>query len=598
MLVKRWHLLFIPATDTVPKRHLIFWFSLSLTFAAVFGIMGLQQAFSDTYVVQDDARQHVFWMQRFLDPTLFPNDLIADYFQSIAPSGYRAIYGLAASIGINPMLFNKLLPILLTLATTVFCFGLCLELLAVPFAGFVGSLLLNQNLWLHDDVVSGTARGFMYPIFLAFLYFLLRREAKPFLWKSLIPCLVTIALQGLFYPHYVFIMSGTLILRLLVWNGRLQLSSDRRDYLLCILGLAVACGVMLPYALDVSEYGGPLSVSLARTMPEFYKGGRSDFFDPDVWQFWLSGKRSGALIWVMPLCLVAPALLLAELKWRDRFPLIGRSRHLVVLVQVELVSLAMFFAAHAVLFRLYLPARYSQNSLIILTALAAAVAVPVGLDALFRWAEQPQLSRTRLRRSSAIAAAILLSALLLLSPIAYQFPNTRYKSGDFPGLYRFFANQPKDTLIAALSSEADDIPSFAQRSVLVTREHSVPYQMGYYGQLRQRITEQLQAEYSPDLAEVQRFIQAYGIDFWLIDRAYLRTPAPRKGGDRLLNEWVRQFQPVYDQAVQSVARGNTPALTRLVDRCTRFKNKKLVVLNTSCIMEASAKQADKADQES
>jgi hypothetical protein len=63
--------------------------------------------------VQDDAQQHVFWMRRFIDPQLFPNDLIADYFQSVAQPGYKAIYQLAAAIGIDPMVFNKLLPIVL-----------------------------------------------------------------------------------------------------------------------------------------------------------------------------------------------------------------------------------------------------------------------------------------------------------------------------------------------------------------------------------------------------------------------------------------------------------------------------------------------------
>lgn len=65
------------------KAQLAFWFSLSLTFAAIYGCMALQQAFSSEYVVQDDARQHVFWMQRFLEPELLPNDFIANYFQSV-----------------------------------------------------------------------------------------------------------------------------------------------------------------------------------------------------------------------------------------------------------------------------------------------------------------------------------------------------------------------------------------------------------------------------------------------------------------------------------------------------------------------------------
>ncbi|WP_199248376.1 hypothetical protein [[Phormidium] sp. ETS-05] len=61
----------------------------SITFAIIYGIMALQKAFKTPYVVQDDARQHVFWMQRFIDPELFPDDFITDYFQSVAPGGIK-----------------------------------------------------------------------------------------------------------------------------------------------------------------------------------------------------------------------------------------------------------------------------------------------------------------------------------------------------------------------------------------------------------------------------------------------------------------------------------------------------------------------------
>ena len=52
--------------------------------------------------MQDDARQHVFWMQRFIDSELFPHDLIADYFQSVAPTGYTTLYRIAAALGSIP----------------------------------------------------------------------------------------------------------------------------------------------------------------------------------------------------------------------------------------------------------------------------------------------------------------------------------------------------------------------------------------------------------------------------------------------------------------------------------------------------------------
>ena len=145
-------------------------------------------------------------MRRFLDPELFPDDLIADYFQSVAPWGYKTFYWLFSQIGIDPIFLNKLLPLGLSLATAAYCFGLCIEILPIPFAGFISSVLLNQNLWFQDDIVSGTPRAFLYPLFLAVLYYLLR--------KSLLPFLVAIALLGLFYPQYVILTALILIIRL------------------------------------------------------------------------------------------------------------------------------------------------------------------------------------------------------------------------------------------------------------------------------------------------------------------------------------------------------------------------------------------------
>lgn len=76
-------------TDKTSSPQVIFWFSLSLSCAAMFGLMALRKAFSSPYVVQDDVRQHVFWMRRFLDSELFPQDLIADYFHSVEQPGYK-----------------------------------------------------------------------------------------------------------------------------------------------------------------------------------------------------------------------------------------------------------------------------------------------------------------------------------------------------------------------------------------------------------------------------------------------------------------------------------------------------------------------------
>ena len=47
------------------------WLIITLVVSLIYSLLDLQTAFSGDWIVQDDARQHVFWMARYLDPELF-----------------------------------------------------------------------------------------------------------------------------------------------------------------------------------------------------------------------------------------------------------------------------------------------------------------------------------------------------------------------------------------------------------------------------------------------------------------------------------------------------------------------------------------------
>src|SRR6185503_717708 len=214
----------------------VFWFIVSLIFSAVFAERALAQAFGSPYVLQDDWRHHVFWMARFADPDLFPRDLVANYFQSIAPIGYTTLYKTFARAGVDPFLFARILPMALGLITTAFCFGASLKILRVPAAAFVVSLLLNQSLWLRNGLVSATPRAFIAPLFVGFLYFCLSRR--------LLLTVASIALMGLFFPSTMFIALGVVLLGILRIEGhRICFSRKRRDYVLALASVAVAAAV-------------------------------------------------------------------------------------------------------------------------------------------------------------------------------------------------------------------------------------------------------------------------------------------------------------------------------------------------------------------
>ncbi|WP_448601988.1 hypothetical protein [Thermoleptolyngbya sp.] len=572
-------ILFQPASDSSETRvsvrsPLVLWLSISLLVALYYGLVTIAHAFSYPLIVQDDVRQHVVWMQRFTDPALFPNDWIADYFQSVAPLGFKAVFAGAAKLGLPALTFVKILPLLLSLGTTVYLFFIFLELFPSPFGAFLSTLITNQLLWLNDDLISGTPRAFVYPIFAAFLYYLLRR--------SLLPCVLALGLQGLFFPHLMLVGVGVLTVALVKWRGnRPQLSRDRSDYLFWAMGLGVALLVILPFSRAMDSLGNPLTYDLMRSMPEHGLLGRNEYFGVPPLNFWFNG-RSGIRLQLFPsLSLVGLAL-----------PLLGRSRfaamqHLTpkvrVLVDVLLASMGWFVLAHLFLPRLYLPSRYNYHSFRIVLPLSAAIVFTV-LISQFWQKFGPKLrgkvplvkgDRTTLGFLGCLAAVVTL--VPLVPPLIYMLQN--WQIAQTPAVYQFLANQPKSALVASLADEADNVPAFALRSTLVGREFALAYHPDYYQELQQRAIALLQLQYSPDPQALQPVIQKYGIDWiWIEDAAF--QPAYLQQKDWLVNS---SFRPAVDEAIATLEQGDTPAIVPLLNPCTVVRAERSRLLDATCV---------------
>ncbi len=559
-------------TDPTPKVARL-WLGLSVLIALAYSLLALRQGIQGSDVIQDDARQHVFWMRRFLDPDLFPQDWIADYFQSVAPSGYSELYRLGAIAGVDPVLMSKFVPVGLSVITAALSFSVCWQLLPVPIAAFSSSVLLSQALGLTDAVVSGTPKAFIYPIFLAFLYGLMRRS----LWI----CIGAIALEGLFYPQLVFLSAGLLAVRLVNGSPKLTLTRQRSDWWFSGIGILVAIAILLPYALKSSQFGPVISIDQARELPEFLPGGRSQFFnDADPWSFWIKG-RGGIRVEAAftPVTNSLGILLPIVLRFPKRFPLSQRiTKNLWIIPQLLLVSGLWFGLAHLVLFRLHLPSRYTEHSLRILLTLSAGMVLAILVDAAIQWGRSHQIM-TQL--ASVSLPSLLAIALLGYPAIVAQFPITHYITGEFPELYDFFQQQPPDSLIASLDPEADNLPTFAQRSILTGEEYSVPYHWGYYQELRQRTLDTIQAQFTTDFAQLSQFIEKYGVDFWLLRRASFN---PRSLNN---NAWLQQFQPEIREAIAQLRQGTSPVLATRMDSCAVFQDDKFTVVDANCLLRST-----------
>lgn len=567
------------------------WFGLSLLLPIYFGSVSLVRSISYPYAVQDDVRQHVVWFEQFIDPQLFPNDWIAGYFRSISPVGFEAFYYLFAKLGIEPLLLAKILPLVLSAIAGAYCFGIALELLKIPAGAFLTSVILMQSLWLEDDIVTATPRSFVYPIFLAFLYYLLKR--KPLF------CAGAIALQSVFYPQLALVEVGILTVRLLNWQGRITLSRNRKDYFWWLVSAAIALFLLLAFRPSLGAYAPPVSLAEMRVMPEFGVDGRAQFFNPNPFEFWLTGNSGLALSADPPLIWLS--LLLPIFCWRKQFG-IEKIAQLRLLLDILLASLGWFLLAHLLLPKLYVPARYTQHSLRVLMAIAAGIVLTLLLDyglrflpsspnpfSLGRRGAEPDLSPSpsgrgargegNTQRSIALQLSGILLAVLLIVP---QIPSVFIREnaqliGSVPDLYEFFAQQPKDILIASLSEEINSVPTFSKRSILVGREYVLPYHMGYYREMRQRAIDLLTAQYSSDLQIVKNFIQKYGIDFFVLDRDAFEVDYIDD------SDWLEQFETVANEAIDRLERGEHLILQRSMRRCAALRLRQLVVLKANCV---------------
>ena len=553
------------------------WFYLSLTLAIICGILGIIPALSHEYIVQDDARSHVFWMARFINPELFPNDIIADYFQSVAPQGYTHLYKLFSLIKIPPLLLNKILPIILGLITTAYCFKIAIQILPIPLAGFLSTLLLNQNLWLKDDLISGTPRAFFYPLFLGFIHY--------FLKKSSLGIIITITLLGLFYPQGVFLCAALLTLDFLHFRNQQKLT-------ILTIGLTTAFLILLPYALNTSEYSPIITLTQAKKLPEFFPGGRASFFSNNNFDFWLTGDRSGIIPpeWLsqsfLPPQVWAGLLLFIFLSLKERFPTQKITNKIILLPELALGSTGIFLAAHLLLFRLHHPSRYSQHSLRIIMALAGGIAFTLIIDIIRKKLHLLNLScknkpfQKIKTISISICIYIVLTLLLLYPALTNNFPVTNYVVGKAPQLYEYLAQQPSDIRIASLALEANNIPTFAKRSILVSSEYALPYHQGYYSQIKQRAKDLIQAQYSPNLEQVKKIIRKYKIDFWLLDSQALTLEYVRK------NHRLQQLNNTATTLVRAqMENGIIPSLLNVQESCRVLDIQDLVLLEAKCILE-------------
>jgi hypothetical protein len=181
-------------------------------------------------------------------------------------------------------------------------------------------------------------------------------------------------------------------------------------------------------------------------------------------------------------------------------------------------------------------------------AIGGSIAAAILLEWLLRTARNNATSRYR--KTAAIAITSLFSLGVFMYPLMdHRFPNTRYVKGRSPGIYEFFQAQPKDTVVASLSTEANNLPTFSRRSIFVGSEYAIPYHLGYYLPFYKKVMDLIEAHYTTKPEVLKNFIIRNKIGYFLLDDSSFEPTYTNN------NKWLAQYQDLSQRISSQLVKG-------------------------------------------
>ena len=451
------------------------------------------------YVSNDDVRQQVFWMEKWSDPGLFPNDPQSEYAR---PYGVKALYYPAVSLGLNAVFCSKLLTGLLfaLLGVCLFGIGQCLGGRGLAFGALCVFWLMPSFLY---NMSGGISRSFASPFLALFMLCWLRKSERGMA--------LTLFLQAIFIPYICILCSGSCVLAALAGRWRKDLAPAfpaklwHLGLLVCLAGIVLS----LSQGFDSAGFGPLTNKADMAGRPEFTEQGRLEiypqpglFFDAIYYPFERIGlfREAGLTIGIVTLVLILGSALIFARKadWRG---ILARSRPLLFLA---LTSFGLYVVARLVLLKLFVPDRYISYSLYMFYCLGLAVCFQAGLRGIIN---NPR------RAAAVIVCAALLGGLRLHNVGIFDYSAQA-------ALYEAARNTPKDALFAGHPNLMDDLLTFGQRKVFVSYKLAHPWSKGWWADfVRPRLESFFQAYYASDPKTVRDFCRENQIDYLVVDPA-------------------------------------------------------------------------------
>lgn len=452
------------------------------------------ESFIDPYTFTDDVMQHTYWMDKFHDPSLFPNDIYVAYSRFLRPYGLKFLYYLLTFI-FDPLFAGKILGGILFLIS-------CYLLLKIgtswrgPLFASLCILFFITNYTAMVMFPGGLGRSFCYPILLAFVLGLLNNNPKLLA--------LTLILGPLFYPLLLPLCLGLL----LIFESLPLTPKSKSLNKKIILGAGcLSFLIILSKVIWKPEFLGPLLTKKEMlSNPIFYPGGRSSYFP--FKPLWLYIRNC-----LCPNPLEFLLIIVGLSSFYKKETTLLRLSLSLLLTAFIFYELAKFF-----FIKLYIPDRYPLYLFPLLRAMLLAEGT-IFLAGIFR------------NRWLKISLPFLISIAVLLF-----FENRTRKNVGLVSLHKeareiceFFKKKPKDIMIASPPHLGDYISTFSKRKVLLKYELTQAWFKGYFKIVSERTLDFFKAYYSDDPKELRNFLGKYKIDYLVVDLPYF-NPKFIQGG--------------------------------------------------------------------
>ncbi|GLS39298.1 hypothetical protein GCM10010869_48950 [Mesorhizobium tianshanense] len=548
------------------------WLPMSLGFGLIASLAFLVAVFHVEGTIQDDARMFLSWMGRWDDPELLKGDLVADYWYSVSPWLYRAVFRAGWLVGIKPLVFVKILPALLFPLIAYFSYRLLRAMRADPLAAFVATVFVLNVMVRDDIVVSGTPRAFWPLLLLVGLDGLARV-------RVLQVALAQLLMAGV-YPQVALVMAGVIGLSALTPWQRPWIDLGRRRLALVVLAAVATVAGIAPFLLRESQFGPVFTLAEARTIPTFLYGrgrvlgadGSADFLCQTRLGIFAGGCK-GLLDPRLYLLVVANGLGPVVLLMRTFRPGPASGARSPLPLYLLVSSLICAALSAAVLFKLHLPSRYASG-LLLLPWLAT---LPVLSD----WIRSRLSPQTLIERYSGRTLAIGAGIAALAGVLAVSIVKTGNALPADRELIAAIRSLPKDAVVGGFAEDLNFSPVLTGRSTLFNRELSIAYEKGYYQQVHRRMEIIRDLVLTTDASVLADRMRELPVDALVVTKdtlAQARIPVTFRGffGAELAEMEARASQ-------------NEPTLVaRLAPGCTMGVYRDTVMLDAHCLVREAA----------